>query len=260
MSDQTTIKIPLAVRILTIAEWVFRHWLALLAVIFMIFNLLPILAPVAMNANQTAIGDGIYRLYGSLSHQWAHRSYFLFGEQVMYTPEELPVNIIDDFFHDGTALYQFIGNEQFGWKVAWSDRLVSVFGAGLITIFAYMLLRRRSGFRPLTRYWMLLLVLPLLIDGMTHIISEDNADALVNGFRWSNEWLATLTGNAFSPEFYTGDTFGSFNSWMRIITGSLFGIGVMAWGLGIADGYFVRNATILRGRLDNWWQRQQNAE
>ena len=48
-----------------------------------------------------------------------------------------------------------------------------------------------------------------------------------NGFRDSNAWLAAFTGHALPGWFYAGDALGSFNSWMRLITGTLFGIGVV---------------------------------
>jgi hypothetical protein len=36
-----------------------------------------------------------------------------------------------------------------------------------------------------------------------------------------------LTGNSFPATFYIGDALGSFNSWMRLISGVIFGIGVV---------------------------------
>jgi hypothetical protein len=45
--------------------------------------------------------------------------------------------------------------------------------------------------------------------------------------RDSNLWLAALTFNAFPATFYAGDALGSFNSWIRLITGSLFALGVV---------------------------------
>ena len=63
------------------------------------------------------------------------------------------------------------------------------------------------------------------IDGGTHFISD--IAGLGNGFRDSNIWLAALTGNAFPAAFYAGDALGSFNSWMRLITGLLFGLAIV---------------------------------
>jgi uncharacterized membrane protein len=71
-----------------------------------------------------------------------------------------------------------------------------------------------------------LLTLPLVVDGVTHLISD--FAGVGQGFRYSNEWLATLTGNALAPGFYAGTELGSFNSWMRLVTGVLFGLAV-AW-------------------------------
>jgi hypothetical protein len=43
------------------------------------------------------------------------------------------------------------------------------------------------------------------------------------GFRNTNTWLAAITGNAFAATFYAGDLIGSFNWWMRLITGVVAG-------------------------------------
>jgi hypothetical protein len=53
---------------------------------------------------------------------------------------------------------------------------------------------------------------------------------LGQGFRDSNAWLAALTNHAFPTAFYAGDAWGSFNSLMRLITGVLFGLGIVWFG------------------------------
>jgi len=65
------------------------------------------------------------------------------------------------------------------------------------------------------------------LDGGTHMLS-DLTGGIGVGFRYTNQWLAILTNNAFPPTFYLGDALGSFNSWMRLITGVLAGLGI-AW-------------------------------
>jgi len=252
--DKSQVTIPLRVRFVMVAEWVFHHWLLIWTVLFTIYNLLPILAPILMRVNLDMIAMPIYDVYHLVGHQLANRSFFFFGEQVTYTLEELPVPIVGEFLPDSTALGDFIGNEQLGWKMAWSDRLVSMYGSALITTYIYILLHKRENYKPLARHWMILLVMPLIIDGTTHYISD--FDSLIEGFRWDNAWFATLTGNAFPQEFYVGDNRGSFNSILRLITGILFGIGLMAWALPALNIYFERNANILRERLDKWWARQ----
>ncbi|KAA3661888.1 MAG: DUF2085 domain-containing protein [Chloroflexi bacterium] len=71
-----------------------------------------------------------------------------------------------------------------------------------------------------------LFLLPMAIDGFTHMIS-DFTQGIGGGFRDSNAWLADLTNHMFPATFYIGDAFGSFNSWMRLLTGILFGLGVV---------------------------------
>ena len=65
----------------------------------------------------------------------------------------------------------------------------------------------------------------MALDGFTHMFSDFAGLGL--GFRDSHRWLATITNNAFSSAFYAGDGWGSFNSIMRLITGFLFGVGIV---------------------------------
>jgi uncharacterized membrane protein len=122
------------------------------------------------------------------------------------------------------VLRQFIGNAEMGWKVAWSDRMVSMYTSLLLFAWLYWPLRRRV--QPLPFWAVIALLLPMLIDGLTHMVSD--RAGIGQGFRDSNAWLVTLTGNLLPATFYAGDALGSFNSWMRLITGVLFGFGV-AW-------------------------------
>jgi hypothetical protein len=66
----------------------------------------------------------------------------------------------------------------------------------------------------------------MVIDGGSHAVSD--LAGIGQGFRDSNLWLAALTHHALPPTFYAGDALGSFNSWMRFLTGLLAGSGI-AW-------------------------------
>lgn len=68
---------------------------------------------------------------------------------------------------------------------------------------------------------------------------------LGQGFRDSNAWLAALTGQALPSWFYAGDALGSFNSWMRLLTGLLFGVACV-W---LAYPYLEQWAVETRERL-----------
>jgi len=119
-------------------------------------------------------------------------------------------------------LRQFIGNETMGWKIAWSDRMISFYTSVWLFALAWYPFRRRI--KPLSWWGFALLLLPIAIDGGTHAISD--LAGIGQGFRDTNEWLRLLTNNAFPAAFYAGDLPGSFNSLMRFITGPLAGLAI----------------------------------
>lgn len=199
-----------------------RRWLLTISLFIGIFIGLPWLAPLFMAWGWTGAADAIYLFYSTQCHQMPQRSFFLFGERIMYS---LPT--IQMVWQDSTnplILRQFNGAPTLGWKVAWSDRMVYMYTALFVAGLLYWPLRRRL--KPLPWWALVLFLLPLGIDGLTHTIS-DLIGGIGGGFRYNNAWLASLTRSAFPATFYTGDVLGSFNSWMRLISGLLFGIGVV---------------------------------
>jgi len=123
-------------------------------------------------------------------------------------------------------LRQFIGNAEMGWKVAWSDRMISMYGGIWIVGLIWGLFVRNV--KKISIWLFVLLALPMALDGTTHLVSD--LYGLSQGFRYNNAWLAFLTGNAMPQSFYVGDGIGSFNSWMRWITGLLFSFGLV-WAI-----------------------------
>ncbi|MGQ0602073.1 MAG: DUF2085 domain-containing protein [Anaerolineales bacterium] len=199
--------------------WLSRHWLLVVNVASGVYVGLPWLAPVFVHLGWTGAANIIYLIYSTQCHQLPQRSYFLFGEQLSYSLAEIQAIWQDT--NNPLVLRQFIGNADMGWKVAWSDRMVSmytgIFFGGLI--FSVL----RKWMRPLRWWGFGLLILPMVIDGGTHLVSD--VFGIGKGFRDSNTWLAALTGNVFPATFYAGDVLGSFNSWMRLMTGGLFALG-----------------------------------
>jgi len=199
-----------------------KYWIVVFGIAFGFYAGLPFLAPVFMHIGWKDAGNAIYFIYSFLCHQLPERSFFLFGPKLTYTLQEIhatgqnTTNII--------LLRKFLGNSAMGWKVAWSDRMVSMF----TSLWAFGLLwwpfRKRLPKNPLWGF--ILFLLPMAVDGGTHFLSDFSGIGL--GFRDANLWLATLSNNVFRPEFYAGDAWGSFNSMMRLLTGVLFGLGV-AW-------------------------------
>ena len=105
----------------------------------------------------------------------------------------------------------------------------------------------RKKFKLLHWWGFLLFLLPMGIDGITHTISDFYG--IGQGFRDSNAWLAALTNNLFPTTFYIGDALGSFNSWMRLITGVLFGLGIVWFGFPFIEEAFGSTARLLEEKF-----------
>ena len=106
-----------------------RYWIFLCAIFLGTFVGLPILAPIFMNWGWSGSAKTIYLVYSFLCHQLPERSYFLFGSKTTYSLAEIQSawqNTLNPM-----VLRQFIGNPEMGWKVAWSDRMVSMYTSTL---------------------------------------------------------------------------------------------------------------------------------
>jgi uncharacterized membrane protein len=159
-----------------------KHWLALANLFWALYVGLPILAPVLMNAGLTTPANIIYMLYRPACHQRPTRSYFIGGPQAYYSPEELAEAGVDvgPFSRD-------IGNETLGWKVAFCERDVAIYGSILVVGLVYGLIRRWLGnWRMRFRYFLIFLV-PMGIDGTLQLF----------GFYESTWVMRTITGVFF---------------------------------------------------------------
>lgn len=223
-----------------------KYWLPAFALLFGAYVALPFLAPVFMQLGWTGPGEAVYTIYSFLCHQLPQRSFFLFGPQASYSLGELQAAGVNT--SDLLVLRRFAGAPDMGWKVAWSDRMVSMYTSMVVLAVLWYPLRR---YVPRLQWWgFLLFLLPMALDGTSHLVSD--LAGLGRGFRDSNAWLAVLTNQAFSPGFYAGDALGSFNSWMRLVTGILFGLGIVWFGFPMLDEAFqapVRSRR-LRAELD----------
>ena len=110
-----------------------------------------------------------------------------------------------------------------GWKVTWSDRMISFYTS--VWLFAVIWFPFRHRIKPLAWWAFALLLLPITLDGGTHAISD--IAGVGQGFRDTNAWLAALTNHSLPAAFYEGDALGSFNSIMRFVTGLLAGFGII---------------------------------
>jgi uncharacterized membrane protein len=206
-----------------------NHWIVVFGIIFGLYIGLPFLAPVFMHAGWKALGNAIYFIYSFLCHQLPERSFFLFGPKLTFSLAEIGATGQDTI--NLIALRQFIGNEIMGWKVAWSDRMVSMFTSLWIFGLLWWPFRKRLPSLPI--WGLILFLLPMAVDGGTHFLGD--LAGIGQGFRDTNLWLATLTRNIFQLKFYAGDAWGSFNSMMRLFTGVLFGLGVVWFAFPLLD-------------------------
>lgn len=206
----------------SISDWLSQHWLGIFLVLYGLWVWTPFLAPVFMKIGWSGAGKTIYFIYSFFCHQLPERSFFFFGQKTMYSLKEIQAAWQNT--NNPMILRQFIGNENMGWKIAWSDRMISFYTS--VWLFAVAWSPFRKKIKPLSFLIFALFLLPMALDGGTHLISD--LAGIGQGFRDSNLWLAVLTKHAFTSAFYAGDALGSFNSWARFITGLLAGIGI-AW-------------------------------
>jgi uncharacterized membrane protein len=204
-----------------IAQWASIHWLGIFLAIYGLWIFTPFLAPVFMLIGWTGGGKAIYFVYSFFCHQLPERSFFFFGQQTMYSLSQIQAAWQNTT--DPMILREFIGNESMGWKVAWSDRMISFYSS--VWLFAIVWMPFRKRVKPLSFLRFAILLLPMALDGGTHLISD--FAGIGQGFRDTNQWLLTLTNHALPVSFLTGDALGSFNSWARIITGLLAGLGIV---------------------------------
>lgn len=185
------------------------HWLALFNLFWGLYVGLPFLAPIFMNAGYVLPAKVLYTLYRPACHQRPERSYFIGGSEFVYTPEELASAGVD---LDPFA--RAIGNQEVGWKVAFCERDVAIYGTIFLGGLGYGLVRKRlKGWRMKFRYFVLFLV-PMGIDGTLQLF----------GF-YESTWL-----------------------W-RSITGAIFGVGAVLFAYPYVEEGFADVRRTLKGKL-----------
>jgi len=220
MTDVTT----LTHKPISLTEWLAKNWFLVFIALYGLWVWTPFLAPLFMHLGWDGPGKAIYFVYSFFCHQLPERSYFLFGPKVSYSLVEIQSVWMDTI--NPFLLRKFTGTGAMGWKVAWSDRMISFYGGIWFFGLLWWLLRRMLKGLP---WWgLVLFLLPMFLDGSTHFVSD--FAGIGQGFRDSNLWLANLTHYAYPNNFYAGDALGSFNAWMRIITGLLAGVGLVWFG------------------------------
>jgi len=134
----------------------------------------------------------------------AQRSFFLFGERIMYSPDQLPVTLTGragtDTFYCAISGQRNTRLEVAG-LIGWCRCMANLACGG------YLWDRIVVPSSSLFRSGCLGCCSAMILDGGTHMIS-DGAAGITGGFRYNNEWLAALTAHALPGSFYSGDALG----------------------------------------------------
>jgi len=178
-----------------------RHWLAMVVGMLLVYAGLPFLAPVLKKAGADGLAQAIYQPYKFVCHTYAFRSFFLFGEQVVYSRGQgegeferatginpmTPVGLFE--------AREFQGNERVGYKVALCQRDIAIYLSIAINGMIFAAVRRRAS-RPIP--WLLFVLiglLPIAIDGFSQLLSQP--PLVILPFRESTWVFRVVTGALF---------------------------------------------------------------
>jgi uncharacterized membrane protein len=186
-----------------------KHWLLLANLLWGLYVGLPLLAPVLMNAGWTVPAKAIYTIYRPACHQRPERSYFYGGPSAIYSVEELEVAGVDT-----NPFARAIGNEQVGWKVAFCERDVAIYGSIFLMGLVYAVFRKRLSTRRMRFRYFALFLVPMAIDGILQLFGV-----------YESTWL------------------------MRSLTGAVFGIGAVLFAYPYVDEGFADVRRTINSKL-----------
>ena len=187
--------------------WLSNHYMALFNIFVLLYVGLPVLAPFLMAIGWFTPARFIYRVYGSVCHQFAFRSWFVFGDQPAYPRAAAGVEGLITYGQatgldeaDIWAAREFIGNSIMGFKVALCQRDVAIYGGILVFGLIFSLTGRRLKSLP-WYLWIIIGIIPIGLDGISQIISQPPLNSILPlgllPFRESTPLLRTVTGVLF---------------------------------------------------------------
>src|SRR5438128_183333 len=102
-----------------------HHWLLTLNLAVGLFLGGALAAPLLSATGLRSAASARYAAYHLTCHQWAFRSFFLFGEQPVYSQQTLADSGVDPF--------AFVGSPALGWKMACCERDLAIY-VGLLVV------------------------------------------------------------------------------------------------------------------------------
>jgi len=189
-------------------SWFRKNYMILIIVILFFFLLFAFLAPVLMKNEITQLSRIIYKIYSNFCHQFAQRSWFLFGEQAFYpaySEKGSGIRSLSEVFGVFAESIQesreIIGNESAGYKVAVCQRDVAIYGAMLIFALIFHFSKNRIKKVPFW-IWFLMAIIPIGVDGLWQLISSANLPILKITSHESTPLIRSITGCMFG--IFTG--------------------------------------------------------
>jgi len=191
-----------------ISYWISKHYLAIFNLFLILYIGIPFLAPIFKEAGWNTPAEMIYKIYRPLCHQWAFRSFFLFGEQAYYphAAAKIPgvltfeqVSGITDLTDPSRLQARvFEGNSLLGYKIALCERDVAIWGAMALFGVVYAFTGRKL---PKLHWliWVLVGLGPIGLDGFSQLFSQIPSTIIqsILPYRESTPLLRTLTGFLF---------------------------------------------------------------
>jgi uncharacterized membrane protein len=191
-----------------ISYWISKHYLAIFNLFLILYIGIPFLAPIFKKAGWNTPAEVIYKIYSPLCHQWAFRSFFLFGEQAYYPHAAAKIQGVLTFeqvsgitdLTDPSRLQArlFEGNLLLGYKVALCERDVAIWGAMALFGVVYALTGRKL---PKLHWliWVMVGLGPIGLDGFSQLFSQIPSTFIqsILPYRESTPLLRVLTGSLF---------------------------------------------------------------
>lgn len=184
------------------SDWLSKHYLALFNFFIGFYVGMAFLAPMLMKIGAATPAMWIYRTYGVMCHQLAFRSFFLFGEQLVYPRSAAGVEGILTY-GEATGLDEnniwearkFIGNEITGYKVGLCQRDVAIYSG--IFLFGLVFALTRRQIKSLNwAIWLLLGIVPIGLDGLSQLVSQFQVISWIP-LRESTPVMRAITGLLF---------------------------------------------------------------
>jgi len=186
-----------------LALWIKENYLKIIIFFLVVYLFFAFIAPVLMKLGSPTFGKLIYRYYSNLCHQYAYRSWFLFGEQSYYPLETggdfLSVSQVFEIQpgqHENTRA--MIGNSRAGYKVAICQRDVALYSALLAFTVIFSVMKKDINKLPFL-VWIILGVFPIGLDGLIQLASSYQIFSLNYE---SSPLMRSITGAAFG--FFSG--------------------------------------------------------